>query len=395
VVAVVVVLSLALAGLLPGSHESGPGNGSPTGSTASSAQSLANAIVKNASDGPWFPLLVEGLDVTRAYSNVSQEIGCQVWSGSHPVTLPATAGNYSDGRLSTWLFGYLDANGSSLVISVTGGVATVVSLESNGPCPGGPGVDVRLLPPSAIDSSQAASILIGLPAVESFLKTNPTANVSLALVNVNQGTDGVWYAEYTSCELPSLSAPGPATGAAVMVELNATNGTVDAAEFEPSLPCGGATTPGGTPIDTSLTITGDYAKICPTGHTYAADGCTGGDLINWLEVAGSTLPFGNVLFEVQNAVSQVGLVTGTGGFSILGGSTDQVVAQTAPSSALVMTGSWATYSGGAGPATVLGPGDVIEIDMGSPAEGPSSFPPGMLVGFGVQGYVGTWSNFVF
>jgi len=108
--------------------------------------------------------------------------------------------------------------------------------------------------------------------------------------------------------------------------------------------------PGSTPIGSAFTAGNPVASQCPTGDTFAANGCLAGNYIYTLTIESSTVSFGSVLFEVKTSSGAVAAtLTKAGGFSILtiGGA---VAAQTsiAAASGLAMGATWTTYSTTAG-----------------------------------------------
>lgn len=108
--------------------------------------------------------------------------------------------------------------------------------------------------------------------------------------------------------------------------------------------------PGSTPIGSAFTAGNPVASQCPTGDTFAVNGCLAGNYIYTLTIESSTVSFGSVLFEVKTSSGSIApTLTKAGGYSIMtiGG---VVAAQTsvAAASGLAMGATWTTYSATAG-----------------------------------------------
>jgi archaeal type IV pilus assembly protein PilA len=106
--------------------------------------------------------------------------------------------------------------------------------------------------------------------------------------------------------------------------------------------------PGSTPIGSAFTAglpAGSSAAKCPTGDTYAANGCLAGDYTYTLTIESSTVNFGSVLFEVKTATGAVDVAASVGGFSVLSISSVVVAQMTTATTTLAMTSTFGTFSG--------------------------------------------------
>ena len=150
--------------------------------------------------------------------------------------------------------------------------------------------------------------------------------------------------------------------------------------------------PGSTPIGSAFTAGNPISSKCPTGDTYATNGCLAADYIYTLTVESSTVTMASVLFEVKNSAGGIVSAT-TGGFSVMT-IAGVVAAQSTNAAALAMTTTFQTYSATAGacngatcssssPLTSI---YTIVIDMGTAS------PSGLgytFVAIGTGSYSGT------
>lgn len=365
VVAVVVgVLALALAGVIPLFHVGGSTNsGSPQSYAGSEV--AANSLAGQTPGGPWTLYLAEGVDLTRAYSNTTPGAGCTLSGGTGSVSLPSYTGNYSSGTFAEWVYGYSNLAGTAeLVIQVGNGHATEAGVVSGSGCPSFK-TFLHPLPGNVEDSTQIAAKLLGVPGVGSFLHNYSSANASFELFNTGLGGSGaLWSVSYTACGLAGFASAGagPAHGGSELVTVNATTGTSVYSSYSPpsALCSGGGST---TPIGSAFAAGAPLLAQCPSGDTYARNGCQAGDFGYTLTVEQSTVTLGDVLFQVRTFSGAIDAVSGDGGFSIVN-LTGGVVAQSTASPNLFMAQPWNAYVS-AGPTTPLTALDSILIDVGT------------------------------
>jgi len=115
---------------------------------------------------------------------------------------------------------------------------------------------------------------------------------------------------------------------------------------------------GSKPIGTAFTVgpnPSPAAAKCPTGDTFAANGCLAGDYTYTLTIESSSVNFGNVLFEVKTGGGAIYSATGSGGFSILNVSGKVAAQIVAPGLALAMPSSgWTVFSATTGACGITG-----------------------------------------
>jgi len=151
--------------------------------------------------------------------------------------------------------------------------------------------------------------------------------------------------------------------------------------------------PGSTPIGTAFSAGNPISSKCAAGGTYATTGCLAADFVYVLTVETATANFGSVLFEVKTSAGSIVTAASVGGFSVMTISS-VVAAQSAASTTLAMTGTFATFSGVAttcngAPCSASTPFSsiyTIEIDMGT------SSPVGLgysFIAIGTGSYSGT------
>ena len=143
------------------------------------------------------------------------------------------------------------------------------------------------------------------------------------------------------------------------------------------------------PIGAALAVGYPILTICPSGDTFATNGCLAGDYSYTLVIEQSTVDFGNVLFEVKIPAGTGYVPTGPGGFSVMNIS-GGIVAQTPISNGhwMLMNDTFATYAVGISTSTPLTNLYTIVIDMGTLS------PDGQgdtFVVMGTNGYTGTTS----
>jgi hypothetical protein len=372
VVAVVVVAAALLGAVASGwlsSSTSGSGATAPT--SYASAESIASSTAAQVYPGPWSLYAVIGADDRQAYTNSSfgASSGCTVTGGTDVLSIPATTGNYSSGDLSAWIFVYASATtDAELAIEVTGTHGTELGVATGASC-GSPPSALLPVPSGALDSTQVAKVLLGDSEVEAFIHNYTSANATYALYNPRGGNVGAsWEVEYTVCGQSLLGAPPSSAGTRggiVEATVNATTGVVTSVEYQASFPCaGGGSPPTRIPIGTAFAAGNPVRSLCPTGDSYAREGCTAGDYTYTLTVEASTLNLSSVLFEVELSNGGVYSVSGEGGFSVVNIS-GLVIAQSSPSTELEMLAPWSTYNPPAASGTPLTSLDTIEIDVGT------------------------------
>jgi hypothetical protein len=372
VVAVVVVAAAFLGAVASGwlsSSTSSSGTSAPT--SYASAESIASGTAAQVYPGPWSLYAVIGADDRQAYTNSSfgGSSGCRVTGGTDVLSIPATTGNYSSGDLSAWIFAYVSTtNDAQLAIEVTGTHATELGVASGASC-GSPLSALLPVPTGVLDSTQVAKILLGDSEVEAFLHNYTSANATYTLLNPRGGNVGAsWGVEYTVCGLNVLGvpqSPSGTRGGIVQATVNATTGVISSVAYQASFPCAGSGSgPTEIPLGTAFAAGNPVRSVCPTGDTYALEGCTAGDYTYTLTVETSTLNLSSVLFEVTTSNGGVYSISTEGGFSIVNIS-GLVVAQSSPSTELAMLAPWSTYNPPASSGTPLTSLDTIEIDMGT------------------------------
>ena len=389
----VVVLSLLATGVLPGlvAHSGSPGPGAALGSEQV-AVSNASQYAAGVGPGPWTLAFVEGVDATVAFSTPASDLlgnaSCPL-SGGTSTTLTASAwtGNYSVGLSGGWLVA-LSTPGPPLgllIVWVTASGVANLGEESGAGCY--LASVIHPIPNGLLNSPAAASVAATTPDGAAFVRANPSANAEYELTNQSYASEhGVavnapqWIVQFSDCvggQYDDFSS-----------DLFANNGTViSAAVFDG----GSCSSTNALPLGSAFAFGSVSDGTCPSGDTYAANGCAAGDATETVGIAGSSVTFGNVLFAVQSADGENLTITGPGGFSIL---TDHgaVAAQTVAGSSLAMSASWSIYGApsvcgaGCGPTTPLTPVDAILIDFGASSPFGAS---DQLVAYGTDGYIGS------
>jgi hypothetical protein len=390
-VAVVVALVLAASG---GLFSTGPSSAAvPESSSTALAQ--ADALARSTAGGPWSLSEVAGVGFTAPYSNDtpptnSSSCGVSDFSG---INLPAYTGNYSSGKLPNWVFTFVDLEANTeIVVFVQNGHASLVEKLSGPGClSGGPGTSP--LPATFVNSTQVAAALLETQNFSAFVRANPSANAELALFSaeLTPGPEVTeWLAIYTTCDLQS-PRNGPANGSFAYGDVNASTGLVFGTSYSTGENCTTGMTPGNQsgsmPIGTAFAAGNPLASNCPTGSTFARNGCNAGDFTYSLTVESSTVDLDNVLFEVETSVGDPYAPGSPAGFSILNGSGYAEAEYAVPSSGgLVMTMPFGTFGTGITGATPITSVDSILIDMGT------ANPTGLDLQFvvlGTNGYSGT------
>lgn len=360
----------------------------------SAAKALADPAAAQVVSGPWNLYAALGADVTQGYTNTSGvQRQCTSSQGVGTLSVPGYTGNYSSGDFAFWYFDYFNAaNTMQLTMLVADGRATEYEV-SYGPNCGSPGGGIQPIPANVLDSTQVAAALLGNASVESFLHSYSSANASFTLLNESHGSTPAaprWSVEYTACSLGLAGEPlsgAQAVGGSLEATVNATSGAlIGGIHYEgPGGLCSGA--PSKAPVGSAFAAGNPRASTCPTGDTYALNGCQAGDYVYTLSVEASSVTLSSVLFEVEHSNGAVDTLSTPGGFSILNISGD-AVAQVSLGTALDMTNPWTTYYGSVGPTSPLTSTDTIVIDMGT------SNPTGtglLFLATGTGDYTGTTS----
>ena len=148
----------------------------------------------------------------------------------------------------------------------------------------------------------------------------------------------------------------------------------------------------GIPIGSVFALGNPVSGTCSTSQVAARLCATAGDETFAFTIEQSTILLGNVAFLVRTAGDVVLQNNQTGAFaleSIVG--TEIVDDAIAAGIGLAMTGSWTNYNGTYSPDSPLTTTMSLVIDVGIPA---TDWTPGQgdtVVGFGLGGYVGTTS----
>ena len=369
VVVVVIVVILLFAGIIPGLSSSSSSS-KTSGSTASeqSAASSASSFASGVSGGPWSLVFAAGVvsvdGISTNVSNLYGNASCPLKdSAISKLTAPGFNGTYYNGQAEAWLLGFYSSagGGSALLLFVAHGVTAEVGEM------GGPGCYFSAishpLGPGLIDSTTAASAADATTAGSAFIAAHPHANASYALTTqsyVKNGTStntSEWLIEYDSCASSVLET--------FVATVFATNDTV-LGDTTYSGTCSGL-----TPIGSAFSAANPITSTCPTGDTYAANGCAAGDYTYTLTVEVSTVSFSSVLFEVRTAAGRVLNVTPAGGFSVMS-IAGAVAAQSTAATEMLMLAPFSIYGAGTtcngaacGPTTPLTSLYTILIDMGT------------------------------
>lgn len=215
-VAVVVVLSLLLSGVLTPTHGSTGNPATPTFATASAA---AASAASSTAGGPWSLVASLGLDTTLSVTeNVSgvAESGCtfaSVGTGPPPtqVYLPAYSGSFSAGASPFWGMIYVERSTQQmLLIGVLNGTALPVGVAS-GSCVQTYS-NLTDVPPAVVDSSAAASTAWSNGG-SAFVAAHSSSTLSQEMIVIGGGKfSGItlgasWVIEYTTCPLNGTGAP--------------------------------------------------------------------------------------------------------------------------------------------------------------------------------------------
>ncbi len=228
VVVVIVVLALVLS---HGGGGGGGGSGLGAATGFNSARSSAASTQSSAIDGPWTLVAAIGVVQPTPYSLTTEGTsgsGCTATSSSGgglpaTVAIDGTSANLTSGLAGTWLLGYNDTAGSTMLVLVDDGVVDASIVEVGPNCgtifPSGAGP----IPTSVIDSPQAAAVAWSNGA-SAFESQYPNAT-SIEIVLANDSISGpVWGFEYSACLFAESGAP--VTVPEYIIIVNAETGTL-------------------------------------------------------------------------------------------------------------------------------------------------------------------------
>ncbi|MDE1820680.1 MAG: ABC transporter permease [Euryarchaeota archaeon] len=197
----------------------GAGGGLDDAQAITAAESVADSLGGNwtAVDGSgWLPGGVVGEDLTAASTNSSAASDgiCELTGGTGRwPTVPASTGNYSNGREGSWLVQLTAGFGTGwLFVSVQGGRATLIGgvNDTCGSAVYGSGTSERF----PVNSTEAATSLLRFDSP--YLSSHPRASSSFSLRST-----GDWSVLFTTC------APGGGgTGANFTASVDARTGSV-------------------------------------------------------------------------------------------------------------------------------------------------------------------------
>ncbi|MFI5413766.1 MAG: hypothetical protein ACHQ0I_04195, partial [Candidatus Lutacidiplasmatales archaeon] len=315
-----------------------------------------------------------GIDATAPYQNGTLPPGTNCTaSGFSGLSIPAYSAGYSSGKLGTWLVEYVDtAATSELIVQVTNGHATELGLLTGPHCSIGTQVS---FPASMVDSVGAAQAALASPSIAEFVNNHSAANAEYILFpgfpTLRVGAS--WILQFSTCDFLNPSA-GPAVGNYAGAGVNASTGTLTGAMYTAAENCTTfSPNPGprnSTPIGSAFAAGNPVLSVCPTGSTFALNGCLAGDYTYTLTIEASTVTFGSVLFEVLNAAAGVYAPGGPGGFSVMS-ITASVAAQAsvAGHASMSMTSPFSSFGSGTSDSTPLTSLYTILVDVGpiSPA----------------------------
>ena len=288
---------------------------------------VANGFARNSSGGPWSLAFVSGIASTVMHPDsltgfALSETGCNV-SGTANYTEPGYTGNYSSGQFPTWVVDYYNVTGELQVAVVNGQVAAHVATWGGSCLPQRQPFVYRTIPSSVVSSTIAASVGLRDQNVSMFVANHVSAEADVFLSpwspESSLGPVLTWTFEYFSCS--RYFTPGtPALGSFVAVHLNASQGTLDSGGtyYLPQDPC--VSYWGGSVPPSNLFSMGQpELGRCPSGFTFAANGCLAGDHTYSLPITTSYLTFEWLNLEVWGQSPPGGFynLTSPGGFSIL------------------------------------------------------------------------------
>ena len=218
VVAVVVVAAVAFVVVRSSLRSAPTVYGTPI--SYSQAEAMVGAALASRSGGPWSVHAFLGLGVGESVGGAGGvATGCSTgWTNSSYNVAPATPGNASPGKVSTWLVISDDPGRTALLtlVSDLGPQVTASNLVEVTGC-----LNVYLAGPtlacSIVDSTVVAAATDS-GGGQTFLTNHPGASQTFLL------TDGFWLVAYSTCDPYAATGTGSATS--YEAEFNATSGAV-------------------------------------------------------------------------------------------------------------------------------------------------------------------------
>lgn len=364
-VAVIVVVALLLSGLIPTSG-SGGGSGGAGVETSSEAMAVANSVASGVAHGPWALNGVGGLSVLNpSTETLPYNVHDCAATGSSNFTIPASTGEYSTGRLSSWTFEYVNETRTAfLILQVANGQVSELLLQGAN-CPifsiGAP------IETPFVSSDVAASAALNSGNISGFVGNHSSAAAEEELIQQGAANGGLqWLLTYTTCS-PIFSPGVPSQGSVVQAFVNATTGLLNHTDSQPSSNCAFAFyRVSQIPIEEAFVVTNPVLSMCPSGSTFATNGCSAGDYTYSISITTSYLWFFPTGFWLDEASGSVYYATGDGGFSVLT-SSGSVAAQTAVAAQtpMAMPHSFTTFGSGVSGISTISTSDTILIDMGT------------------------------
>jgi hypothetical protein len=179
--ALLVVVALILAGVVPGVRILGGGTSppAPVGVSEQTAAAIADRKAANVSGGPWSLAVVTGFDPTLGLE-APYDLGCPL-NGREGVNLSigGTNGSYEDGHAPAWVFEYHLTNASAplLFLEVENGSAIDLGVPSSS-CRFAPS---QTLASGLIDSTAAARTVASTPYGAAYIASHATSNATYSL----------------------------------------------------------------------------------------------------------------------------------------------------------------------------------------------------------------------
>jgi hypothetical protein len=214
----------------------GGGGGNPI--SYKTALPLAQGAANGVPPGAWVPMLAGGVDLLAEYSNSSRpgtNSSCTVTNATSWPTIPAYTGDYSNGLLSWWVFGfYHSSTHTVLLVYVQAQTATVLGEISGTNCTGSFAY-LSGLGSGIIDSTDAAHAIASADA--NYVSANPTASAFFVVFSGvtfgNYSISPEWSVSFTTC-----APTGGSTGNNFTATVNATSGAVLSTNETTGEPCG-------------------------------------------------------------------------------------------------------------------------------------------------------------
>ena len=145
----------------------------------------------------------------------------------------------------------------------------------------------------------------------------------------------------------------------------------------------------GIPLGSAFAMGNPTLATCPSGDTFADNGCNAGDYTYSVTIEASAVEFGSVLLVVKtNTDSNFTVLPGPGGFSVINitGGVAAEINSTKMGNHLWMTTTWASFGTGVEPSSPLTPLYSFLVDVGQT----DTLGLGLtLVAYGAGGYTGS------